>query len=56
MTCYTPVEDLISKDEIDGVCPACGRPTAKNKAASGCQHGDTVECEVCGYRPCSQDC
>jgi hypothetical protein len=41
--------------EINGICPACGGPTAYGHASEGC-YFSPILCETCGAAPCDDSC
>lgn len=38
-------------EDVNGICPECGRATVYGEAAAGCCYSPVV-CEECGARPC----
>ena len=47
--------DSVSFDEMDGICPDCGRATTNGKCVCGCCYSGCV-CETCGACPCDMSC
>lgn len=44
-----------SFEEMDGVCPECGRATCGRECVCGCCYSPTM-CECCGAKPCDGSC
>lgn len=42
-------------EDMNGVCPECGRATCDGEAICGCSYSPK-ECDVCGARPCDGSC
>lgn len=42
-------------DEVDGICPECGRATHEGQCVYGCYYS-SVECKTCGASPCDGSC
>ena len=42
-------------DEVNGICPDCGRATVDGQCVYGCNYSP-VMCETCGSAPCDYSC
>ena len=47
--------DVLDFDDMDGICPDCGRATCGGECVCRCCYSP-VECDTCGAAPCGGYC
>ena len=47
--------DVLDFDDMDGICPDCGRATCVGECVCRCCYSP-VECDTCGAAPCGGYC
>lgn len=54
--CSAPrFDSVVTIDDANGVCPACGTATYNGDAIDTCSYGVCI-CDVCHHAPCTGDC
>lgn len=52
---YCCDEYKLEFEDMNGICPKCGRATCDGEAICGCNYSPVV-CDSCNARPCDGSC